>query len=289
MRSRGLVVVLALILATLATAGVFLYSRGVKEDARSGGDLVQVIVSKVDIPANSDLNALIRDDRFVVQEVPQDAVISDAITQISQLQSRKNSVFIFAGEQIPLGRVQGGTVPGGLLSLPEGHQAMTVALDAPRAISGALTGGDNITIYATFTDVDLALLESGGDLNKAVKIALRDQREAQAAASAGQGAQVEIPTFDTTVVLVPEVEVLRVIRPTTQGIAGQSTRDDSNTNLQVILALEPEEAQQFVFALEQGSVYLSLLAPEESGADLDPLTVAQIVLPGKGQGGGGGA
>ena len=31
MKGRGLVVVLALVLATLATAGVFLYARGVKE------------------------------------------------------------------------------------------------------------------------------------------------------------------------------------------------------------------------------------------------------------------
>ena len=62
MRSRGLVVMLALVLATLATAGVFLYSRGVKEDARQGGDLATIVVSKVDIAANTDLNDLIRDE-----------------------------------------------------------------------------------------------------------------------------------------------------------------------------------------------------------------------------------
>ena len=55
MRSRGFVVVLALILATVATVGVFLYTRGVKEDAQTGGALKTVIVSKVDIPANTDL------------------------------------------------------------------------------------------------------------------------------------------------------------------------------------------------------------------------------------------
>ena len=44
MKSRGVVVVLALILATIATAGVFLYSRGVKQEAIKGGDLQDVIV-----------------------------------------------------------------------------------------------------------------------------------------------------------------------------------------------------------------------------------------------------
>ena len=42
MRSRGLVVVLALILATLAVVGLFLYTRSVKQDATSGGALTEV-------------------------------------------------------------------------------------------------------------------------------------------------------------------------------------------------------------------------------------------------------
>ena len=45
------------------------------------------------------------------------------------------------------------------------------------------------------------------------------------------------------------------------------------------LAFLPQEAQNFVFALEQGNVYLSLLPPDESGVDLAPITVAQILLP----------
>lgn len=261
MRSRGLVVVLALILATLATVGVFLYSRGVKEEARSGGDLVTVVVSKVDIPANSDLNQFIAEDQFKALEVPVDAVISDAVTQISQLEDRRNSVFIFAGEQIPVGRVQGGEVPGGLLSIPEGHQALTVALSAPRAISGTLAGGDTVTIYATFTGVEIVKLN----------------KKFQPAPSAeGQ----ETPRFDTTVVLVPEVEVLRVIRDVTTAVTGQQQETTPSSELQVILALTPEEAQKLVFTLEMGVPYMSLLPPDEDGVQLDPLTWAQIFLPG---------
>lgn len=276
MRSRGLVVVLALILATLATVGVFLYSRGVKNDAIAGGDLRTVVVSKVNIPANSDLNQLIRDGQFTALDVPQDAVIGNAITQVSQLQNRRNSVYIFAGEQIPLGRVQGGQVPGGLLSIPEGEQAMTVALEAPRAISGALTGGDNVTIYGSFNDVELTLLE-GGSLEKAVKQAAQQQ-----GGSGSGGGKVELPRFDATVVLVPEVEVLRILRPTTRGVGGQAAADNTaSSQMQVTLSLSPEEAQKLVFALEQGEVYLSLLPPNEAGTDLDPLTVAQLLLPGK--------
>jgi len=282
MRSRGLVVVLALILATLATVGVFLYSRGVKSDALEGGDVVQVVVSKVDIPANSDLNAFIEDEQFALQQLPADAVVEDAITDISQLKGRRNSVFILAGEQIPLSRVEGGEIPGGVIGIPEGHQAMTVALNAPRAVAGALAGGDNVTIYATFQDIDLTLLQGGRGqtLDKLIQTAVREQQQQ----AAGQQAQnVEIPKFDATVVLVPEVEVLRVIRESqTSTVPGEEQPQESVEGaISVTLAFLPEEAQQFVFALEQGDVYLSLLPPDEAGVDLDALTVAQIILPEK--------
>jgi hypothetical protein len=47
------------------------------------------------------------------------------------------------------------------------------------------------------------------------------------------------------------------------------------------LAFLPDEAQRFVFALELGKVYLSLLAPDEAGTELDPLTFARVFLPEK--------
>ena len=276
MRSRGLVVVLALILATLATVGVFLYSKGVKEDALGGGAVVEVVVSKVDIPANTDLNQLIEDEEFALLQVPSDAVVEDAVTDISQLKGRRNSVFILEGEQIPLSRVEGGEVPGGVIGIPDGHQAMTVALNAPRAVAGALAGGDNVTIYATFDDIDITLLQP--DLAKAIKEAQKQQQ----ATSTSANAQVEIPKFDATVVLVPEVEVLRVIRETqTSDVPGEAPPEEVEGVISVTLAFLPEEAQQFVFSLEQGDVYLSLLPPDQDGVDLDPLTVAQIIFPEK--------
>jgi len=267
---------LALVLATLATAGVFLYSRGVKEDARQGGDLATVVVSKVDIAANTDLNELIRAEMFTTTDVPKDALIDDPITQVSQLRNLRNSVFIFAGEQIPVGRVQGGEVPGGLLSIPEGHQAMTVALEAPRAISGALAGGDNVTIYGTFEDIRMSTAFLERDFGQFLIEAAKPQ---PATSSPQEESRLE---FDATVVISPQIEVLRVIRPTQQGLSGEEEADqDANAEILVTLAFQPQEAEDFVLALELGLVYLSLLPPDEEGVDLDPITVAQVLLPGR--------
>lgn len=263
MRSRGLVVVLALILATVATAGVFLYTRGVKEDARTGGELTNVIVSKVDIPANADLNQYISEDQFTAVEVRSDTLVEGAVTDIQQLRNRRNNVFIVAGEQIPVSRVEGAKVPGGVLSIPDGHQAITVALGSPRAVGAALAGGDNVTVYATFNDV---AVEQRGGGNQQTTITGQQQQTT------------------ATVVLVPQVEVLRVVIPQTNATGDADSQPDTTANLNVTLAFTPDEAQKFVYSLENGSVYLSLLPPDAEGVELDPLTVEGIVNPPKAKG-----
>jgi Flp pilus assembly protein CpaB len=270
MRSRGLVVVLALILASIATAGVFLYSQGVKEDAIEGGDLHDVIVSKVDIPANTPLDQLISEEQFSVLQVPADALVEGAVTDLSQLRGRTTTAYIVAGEQIPAARVQGGIIPGGILGIPEGHQAVAVSMGGPRAIAGALAGGDHVSIYATFDDVSLTIL------NKNFLKGADDPNQLASLESA------DVPEFDTTVVLVPEVEVLRVSRDdVVLEEDGSTSSQSASGNVTLTLAFLPEEAQQFVFAIEQGRVYLSLLPPDEPGVDLEPLTVAQVFMPEK--------
>lgn len=266
MRSRGLVVILALILATIATAGVFLYSRGVKEEAIAGGDLRGVIVAKVDVAANTNLDQLLSEGGFEIIQVPANAVVAGAVTDLSQLRGRTTSAYVFAGEQIPESRIQGGLIPGGVLGIPEGHQAISVALGGPRAIAGALAGGDRITIYATFEGISLLLLD---------KNFLKKANDPSQLASLSQA---DVPVFDTTVVLVPEVEVLRVAQTLTED---GTVSDPSGGDITLTLAFLPDEAQQFVFALEKGRVYLSLLPPDEAGVDLAPLTVAQLFLPEK--------
>ena len=270
MRSRGVVVVLALVLATIATAGVFLYSQGVKQDAIKGGDLRDVVVSKVDIAANTELDELIAASQFELLQVPVDAVVAGAVTDLSQLRGRRNSAFILAGEQIPVSRVETGEIPGGVLGIPEGHQAISVTLDGPRAIAGALAGGDNVTIYATFEGVKITLVQK--DFLKSL----------QSGNLGGLQSQGELPEFDTTLVLSPEVEVLRVTREGTGDPAQEvSEAESSQGNTTLTLAFLPDEAQRFVFAMELGKVYLSLLAPDEAGTELDPLTFARVFLPEK--------
>jgi Flp pilus assembly protein CpaB len=255
MKGRGLVVFLALILATLATAGVFMYSRGVKEEAKTGGTMVQVVVANEDIPARTDLDQLIKDEQFRIIQVPETAVVSGAITSIDQLRGQNNSAAIVAGEQIPEARITG-ELQGGALSIPPGKQALSVALDGPRAVTGAIGVGDHVAIYATFKDVPQ-------DIDCGFAIGLSDHGK------------------KCTLALVPSVEILAVNRPLGSGTLGTSGVDEQveqiPSSLSLTLALDPEDAEHFVFSLENGSVWLGLLPPDEDGTQLEPISYAQVI------------
>ena len=105
-RGRGLVVVLALILTALATVGVLLYSRPVHGPLLAGPRVV--LVSKVDIPARTDLDQLIKDDQFKLIWVPLDVVDDGTVTSVNQLSHRRTRVVILAGEPILAGWLKNG-------------------------------------------------------------------------------------------------------------------------------------------------------------------------------------
>lgn len=225
MRSRGLVIAVAFLLAMSATFVVYLYMRGV-EQRSTGGAMVTVVVSSEDIPAGTQLDELVAEDEFDMLRVPEDAVVRGAVTSIDDLEGRETSAPILAGEQISTTRLQGSEqLPGGNLGIPQGHQALTLPLDSPRLAGGAIQPGDRVTLYGTFTTV------------------ASDRGNSPAA----------------TVTLVPDVEVLEV---TTTEVSGET----SQTTEMVTLALKARDAQRAVFAQEQGSVWMTLLPPNEQGS-----------------------
>jgi Flp pilus assembly protein CpaB len=246
MKGRGLVVFLALVMATLATVGVFLYTQNA-DKGQPVGEMVAVVVSNVDIPGNTNLNVLITDDQFKIIQVPEVAAVEGAVTSVDQLRDKTNSLPILAGEQIPVARIQGeGTVPGGALGIPNGHEAITVSVDAPRAVAGAIGVGDNLTVYGTYTGFQTP---------------------------AGK----KIPTM--TSVLVPLAEVLAVYQPNygDSGTLATSGSQRGSGTISLTLALTPTDAQRMVFTMETGRVWFGLLPPNADGTRLQKITFVQVI------------
>lgn len=238
MQFRGLVVAIALVLAASATTAVYLYVQGVQERAETGGGEVSVIVSKEDIPVGTKMDDLISKGAFTTMALSEDSLVTGAITDLSELEGKQAQAAIVAGEQIPIGRLEG-TLAGGALGIPAGHEGVSVSLETPRTTGGAIRAGDNVTIYSTFTGI------AGG------------QGNANAA----------------TVTLVPDAQVLAVTG-TGNGEAGTA---DATSDIQITLALRPRDTQKLIFAQEQGSIWLALLPPNENSQPQSPMTMVRVL------------
>ncbi len=290
MRSRGLVVALALLLAIGATAAVFLYVSSVKEEARTGGDLVTVIVSSEDIEANTELDALIAEGVFQELDIPSDALVSGAVQDAEQLAGRTTTSAILAEEQIPLERLSGGAAaPGGQFGLREGYQAITVKLDAEQLVGEALRVSDHVTFYAAFAEgvSSGTLKDLGFDVPGLTDVSQASQAGSQdAPTSALKKAAKGLLKFGAVGgpqgVVVMAVADARVLGVTTQVTAPQTSVNGVNQGEPdavdlVTLELTPEDAQRLVFAQNEGRIWYALIRPGDDTAQVPPLDFYQFV------------
>jgi Flp pilus assembly protein CpaB len=256
MRSRGLVVAIAIVLAVAAAAAVVLYTQGVKQDAIQGGDLTPVIVSTQDIPANQPLGPLVDQEVFREIQVPRDALVNGAVTTTDQLVPATSTQPIFANEQIPVSRLSTAEENPNRIGVSEGHIAVSVEIDAPQGGLGTIQAGDNVTVFATYEGVQAIRGNLPQLLNNP---------------SVSTQPKVELPDF--TLTLIPTVRVLKIQNPE---IDSETGRSDSS-RIQVTLDLEPEDAQNLVFAQEEARIWLGLLPPDEEGAS-QPASLVPIDL-----------
>jgi Flp pilus assembly protein CpaB len=246
MKSRGLVVGVALVLAAAAAAFVILYTNGVKKDAVTGGALSAVIVSKQDIPANSPLDPLITKGEFTSLQVPTDAVVQGAITDVSQLKGQTTTAPIMANEQIPASRLSNGTAPeGGSLGITKGHVALAFDVDGSAGVDGAITAGSYVTVYATFNSPTVK-----GNSN-----ALTSHQQS---------------TPGLTATLIPAVKVLSIVNP----VVDPNTGKAGSGRVTLTLDLLPVDAQNLVYAQQNGSLWFGLLPPGDTSGN--PLPFSQV-------------
>jgi Flp pilus assembly protein CpaB len=248
MKGRGVAVVLAFVLAAAATLGVFLYVRGVKQDNNNKAqELTTVVVSKQDIAAGTKLDPLISQGGFTTLQVPNDAIVQGAVTDLTQLQNRTTNSFILQNEQISTTRLQGSSEQtGGKLGIPAGDEALTIQLEAQRVLNGQIQTADHVVLYATGTPT----VGGSAPINP----------------SAG-GAKTPKGFFPgATMTLVPDVLVLQVLNPSAEGL-------NTGGNTFVTLALKPHDAAAVIAAQAQGLLWLSLLPPGQHGAQQAPVFI----------------
>jgi Flp pilus assembly protein CpaB len=259
MRSRGLVVAIAIVLAVAAAAAVVLYTQGVKTEAEQGGQLTTVIVATQDIPANQRLDPLIEDGLFTELDVPANALVDGAVRDLSQLEGVTTTTPILQNEQISSSRLSSAETPLNIVGVSEGHIGVAVELPSPQGGIGNIQPGDNVQVFATYNGVTVI----PGTLRQLIR-----------SPNPPSGEKREVPDF--TLTLIPTVRVLRIQNPE---VDSESGRSDSS-RIQITLDLLPQDAQNLVFAQENARVWLGLLPPGEDGTQPPASTVPLELLIG---------
>jgi pilus assembly protein CpaB len=142
----------AFLLAATATLAVFMYVKGVRDEAKGGSDTIEVVVAKEDIPAGARLDELINEGQFEFVGFEGDQVVEGAVIELDQLVGRETAFPILAGEQISTVRLRGSKtqLPGGTLGIPPGHIALTLPLEVSRTAGNAVKRGDHVIVYGHF-------------------------------------------------------------------------------------------------------------------------------------------
>jgi Flp pilus assembly protein CpaB len=245
MRSRGLVVAIAVVLAVLAAVGVIVYTSSVKENAVNE-NTVPVLVSSQDITAGTQLDPLIQQGVFTTANVPQSVVVSSAVTSTDELQGKTATAPIYANEAIPLARVTASNV----LGISQGNVGLGLQVDGPAAVNGSIAQGDNVAIWATFPRGTLVVKQN-------LKGLLTPAQITKLAGTSSSPDVFQVPTT-FTITLIQSVKVLSAQNPPVDTSTGRSSSGSSY----FILDMTPADAELTVFATGAATLYMGLLPPQ---------------------------
>lgn len=148
MQRRGLLGVLAFVLALAGGVLVFFYVQNADARALAAQQPAPVLVVTKEVPAGTTASAL--SDYAEIRQLPRVAIVSGAVTRLEQLPgSNVASTSLKAGEQVLASRF----VPPGSnevtapVPIPEGMQLVSVQLSPQQVAGSQLRAGDKVGVF----------------------------------------------------------------------------------------------------------------------------------------------
>ena len=228
MSKRTIALVVAVVLAAVATVALVSYVRGYENRINKEQELVPVFVAKDIIVKGTTGDVAIQRGLIEQIDVPRKAKAEGAIGSLDVIKGKVAEVTLFKGEQILGERFKVvGQLSADVLTVPPNRVAMTMEVGVPPGVAQFIQIADHITILAQM--------------------------------SVGRGQTLE----SRTGVLLHDVEVLQIGKlvrtaPTPGQAVAQAVTVPDGTVL-LTLALSIPQAEKLTFAIFNGRLYLTLL------------------------------
>ncbi|MCL1595474.1 MAG: hypothetical protein M3132_14075, partial [Actinomycetia bacterium] len=205
-----------------------------------------------------------------------------SVDDLNDLEGLVTAVDLVPGEQVIEARF---ITPQTLEELddiivPDGLLEVTLSLSPERAVGGVLRPGDEVAVFASFEPFTLDAVEPGEEQDPAAagetSTADTEFGAGVDVSTPGSAASDSVKTPSTTHIILHKVLVTQVH---VESLKQDETSDDSDdASLEVLpssvflitLAMEPEDAERFVFTAEFGTVWL---ADESETVDENETTI----------------
>lgn len=153
MDRRRILLVVAVIIALVGTALVFLYVRGADQRAESRFDTVDALVAVQAIEPGETIEDAAANGKLTLKPIARDYLLPDYQTSTEALAGSVATQRILAGEQIVAGKF-GSQVESATsaLTLDRGQLAISVSLSDTARVAGFINPGSRVAIFLNGTD-----------------------------------------------------------------------------------------------------------------------------------------
>ncbi len=242
MGRRTILLIIALVVAALGTALVFLYVQSADSRALDGQEQVQVLFATQQIPVGQNAETASANGSLELRTVAKNSAAEGALSDIDPIAGQVALTTIFPGQQIVTAAF--GDIAGvSAIPIPDDKMALSLQLGDPERVAGFLSAGSEVAIFATLPSPDKA-------------------------------DQADDATAENTQLLIERVQVITV--GNVQPVQTTTTEEDGSQNVEeipraiVTLAVSQKQAQQLIYASQKGQLYFTLLTVDSKVGPLPP-------------------
>lgn len=229
MKNRAIIIILAVLLALVGSAGVFLYVRSADSRAIAGQQAVTVLVAKDRIPVGTTAESLMK--LVEQQQMPKSTVPANALSELdTSIADLVTSAEIAEGQLVTKAMFTEEASLAKGISIPDGMIAVTVPTEAWQRAGGLIQKGSKVAVFDTFT-----VMEGKGNT------------------PAGDGLSKQYEHNQSTRLLLTGLEVLSVVDEK------KAAEDGDIGKAIVTVAVKQGDAERLIHGQQTGTLYFALL------------------------------
>lgn len=232
MKSRVVIIIVALVVAGAAAFMAGRYLQSARSNIAQESQPIEVLVASEDVPQGTSADEMISKKMVALQQVPRRFTAAGAVSTPKAVEGMVLAMPLTRGQQLTPDQFAAPSIAGLAFSIPKQQLALTIPVDEVSGVGGLVKPGDHVVLYATFSpgpkgEKDLTTLLLGDAKVLAVGTMLRKDSAEQQNSKGGLTS------------------------------SRSSTSDEIAKTL--TLSVSPEDVERVVFAEETGRVWCALL------------------------------